>query len=906
MKKFYLILALALLTNLISLYGQCPPPGFPDAGNTCVQAPILCENLDGYCNEINNNNQTQSFPGCPGNVLNNDEWFAFYAGTTSISIQVTPSNCSQSGNMGLQAGIYSSCVSNPMDLQCPCSEDPFVLSSTNFVVGQVYWMVLDGCAGNVCDYSIDVISGSTVGAAPSNPGPITGNTTVCVGTTQGYSLAPVPAATIYTWSVTAPGMGTVTGTGPSINVNWGNTPGTAELCVLVSNACYPNPTPSCTTVEIVPRPTAMLSGSGAICQGSSTPVNLTVNFTGTGPWTFTPTLNGVPQTPITTSNNPHTFTVTQPGNWGLSAVSQPPGNGCTGTVSGTAVVAAINIAASAAPTATNCGLSTGSVNLTASNGTAPYTYIWSSGETTEDLSAVPGGTYTVTVTDNNGCTRTATATVADNPITFTVTPTIVANTTCIGGNGSISLGVSPAGTYTYIWGGGETTNSITGLVPGAYNVTVSAGGNCTQTQTYTINNNPNEPNATATTVQSTCDLPNGNINLSVTGGVTPYTFNWSTGATTQNLSGQLAGPYEVTVTGANGCTDVVNVNLANNNPPINLTGTVVANTTCIGGNGSISANAAPAGTYTYAWDNGATTPSITGLTPGTYVVTVSAGGTCTNSASFTINDNPNNPNANASTVASTCDLANGNINLGVSGGVTPYTFIWSTGATTQNLSGQLAGPYDVTVTGANGCTDVVNVNLANNNPPILLVPTIVSNTTCNGGNGSILVNPQPAGTYTFIWNTGATTNSLTGLLPGTYELTVSGGGSCTAEGSFTINDNPNLPNPNANPIVSTCDLANGSINVSVSGGQLPYMFNWSTGATTQNLANLAAGTYTLTVTGANGCSAVEEVTVDNDNPPFDIFNTTLPNTSCNTRTTGQRDKPLLGSATCLRALIQSP
>lgn len=107
MKIYYYLLVFFLAGLSVPLFAQCPPPGFPDAGNTCVQAPILCENLDGYCNEINNNNVSQNFPGCPGWTLNNDEWFAFFAGTDSISIQVTPSNCNQGQNMGLQAGVLS-------------------------------------------------------------------------------------------------------------------------------------------------------------------------------------------------------------------------------------------------------------------------------------------------------------------------------------------------------------------------------------------------------------------------------------------------------------------------------------------------------------------------------------------------------------------------------------------------------------------------------------------------------------------------------------------------------------------------------------------------------------------------------------------------------------------------------
>ena len=138
MRIFYLILLCVFALPGSHLFGQCPPTGFPDPGNTCPTAPILCENLDGYCATINNNNTSQPFPGCSGQyVLNNDEWFAFFAGTTSITIQVTPSNCSQNGNNeGLQGGISGACMTQVMDVQCQCTENPFILQSNNFVVGQ--------------------------------------------------------------------------------------------------------------------------------------------------------------------------------------------------------------------------------------------------------------------------------------------------------------------------------------------------------------------------------------------------------------------------------------------------------------------------------------------------------------------------------------------------------------------------------------------------------------------------------------------------------------------------------------------------------------------------------------------------------------------------------------------------
>lgn len=887
MKITLYTLFFCLFLNSQILDAQCPPPGFPQPGGNCPTAPILCENLDGYCATINNNNTTQTFPGCPGWQLNNDEWFAFFAGTTTISIQVTPSNCSSGGQQGLQGGIYAGCGPPwvAMDLQCACTENPFILSSTNFVVGQVYWIVLDGCAGNVCDYSIEVLEGSTVGFPPDDPGPITGPIEVCQGTSSAYSIAAVTGATIYNWTITPAGMGTVTGSGPTSTVNWGaNASGTATLCVDVANLCFPlsgAPLPNCIEIEVNPKPTATISGTGLVCGGTGNPATLTVTFTGEGPWSFIHMINNVPQPPIVTSDNPYTLEVTQPGTYTLQGVSST-GTGCVGTVSGTAVVTQATVTVAAVVTNSQCGLENGAINITPGGATAPYTYIWSSGQTTEDLTNIPAGNYTVTVTSANGCTAVQAITVGDNVIALNVTGVVVANTTCNGGNGSIDVSVNPAGTYTYNWSNGATTQDLTGLDPGTYTVTVSSGTTCTGTASFTINDNPNPPNITSVVVGTSCDFSNGSINVTVSGGVTPYTFMWGDGQITEDLTNIPAGSYSLTVTGANGCSSTANITVPNNNPPINITGTTVSNTSCnSNNNGSITINVTPPGTYTYTWSNGATTQNLTNLPPGTYTVTVSAGGTCTQTASFTVADNPNTPTITPIPVQSSCDLANGAINLSVTGGVPPYTFSWSNGATTQNINNILAGSYSVTVTGANGCTSTANVNVTNNNPPINVTATVMPNTNCNGnGNGSINVTVTPAGTYTYIWSNGATTQDLTNLPAGTYTVTVSAGGTCTQTASFTVPDDPNAPNITFTPLLSSCDLSNGGINVSVSGGVAPYTYSWSNGATTPSLSNILAGTYSLTVTGANGCTSVVNPTVSNNNPPINITSNIEPNTAC--------------------------
>ena len=760
---------------------------------------------------MNNNNVVQDFPGCPSNVLNNDEWFAFYAGTTSITIQVVPSNCNSGPFMGLQGGIYGQCISQIMDVQCQCTQNPFNLTSNNFVVGEIYWMVLDGCDGNVCDFEINVTSGSTVGAAPSAPGPIRGPIVACDGEDDDYSIDPPNAATIYNWTLSPP-LGTISGNDDDISIDWTSS-GTTQLCVQVANECYSNPATSCITITVDPELTATLSGSGVLCANNPGSVDLTVNFTGTPPWTFEYSINGNTQPPITTSQNPYTLQISQPGNISLESVTSGPGE-CEGNVSGRVTILLITITSTITTTAAICGQSNGAVDMSVQPVNGTYTYNWSNGATTQDLNNVLPGTYTVTITDANNCTATASATVAN-----------------------------------------------------------------------TVNN----PNITSVTTPSTCEQSNGDINITVTGATSPYTYIWSNGATTEDLNDILAGSYTVTVTGANGCSSTATISLTNDNPPISISGSITANTTCNGGNGSITITVTPAnsptGSYTYTWSNSGTGTTISNLTPGSYTVTVSAGGPCTQTATFTVPDQPNTPNISSTTTPSVCALSNGDINITVTGGVSPYTYNWSNGATTEDLNDVISGSYTVTVTGANGCTSTATISLTNDNPPISISGSITANTTCIGGNGSISItvtpNPPPTGSYTYIWSNGNTGTNLTNLTPGSYTVTVDGGGACTQTGTFTVPDQPNTPDLSPSTTPAHCGLSDGSASISASGGVPPYTYNWSTGGTGTSINNVPGGTYSVTVTGSNGCTGTASVTIPDNPVTFTIANTITPNTACN-------------------------
>lgn len=899
MRFLYTLSTVFFLQFSTTLFSQvCPPPGFPEPGDGCG-SPILCPDLDGYCATIDNNNVARSFPCCQGWQLNNDEWFGFFAGTTTISIQITPSNCSPGGLQGLQGAIYDNCPpnnpsgawcdDNQLAAQCECTEDPFLLSSSDFVVGEVYWIVLDGCSGNVCDYSVDVVEGSTVGFAPADPGAITGPSPICQGTSGSYEIPPVNGATQYTWTLTPASAGTMSGgTDEDVNVAWASGySGTAELCVSTSNLCFSNPTQSCFPVEVLAKPKATISGSGVFCAGAGGSADLTVTLTGDPDWEFVYAINGVQQPPVTTSSSPYIITATQAGTYTLVSVKSIDSDpDCAGTVMGAVTLTEVTLNPSATTVAAICGQDNGSVNFSITGGNAPYTYIWSSGQTTQDLSNVPPGIYDITVTDDNGCSTTFKATVDDVISNPTLTAAVTNNTTCINGNGAIDLSVSPTGTYNYTWSSGQTIQDLNNLTPGDYTVTVTQGLTCSATGTYTVADVPNLPTVTLTPVNSSCDFANGNLNATVTGGVAPYTYLWSGGQTTQNLSNVLAGNYSLTVTGANGCTASASADVNNVNPAINISAVPVANTTCNGGNGSINLTATP-GPYTYVWSNGQTNQDLTGLTPGDYTVTVSGGGTCTAEATFNVPDNPNLPMPTATATQTSCDFSNASINGSVSGGVAPYTYVWSNGATTEDLSNIPTGTYGLTVTGANGCTNILSIDVTNNNPPITVTATALPNTVCNATpNGSINVSVAPNGTYTYTWATGETTQDLSGLAPGSYTVTVSAGGTCTEVATFDVPANPNEPDITPVVINTSCDFSNGSINISVLGGTLPYSFLWSNGATSQNLSNLAAGTYNIVVTSANGCSRQIDVVVDNVNPLITLTATIQPNTSCNANATG--------------------
>ncbi|MGP8217501.1 MAG: PKD domain-containing protein [Bacteroidia bacterium] len=530
--------------------------------------------------------------------------------------------------------------------------------------------------------------------------------------------------------------------------------------------------------------------------------------------------------------------------------------GCVETANAT--VSGVTLTVTPSQTDDACfGGSTGSISLAASGGSTPYTYTWSSGQSTSSISGLTAGVYSYTVMEAGGCTNNGSITITQpTAVAPTATPTAAL---CNGGNGSITTSIT-GGTqaYTYVWSSGQTTSSITGPA-GPYTVTVTDAHGCTGTATATITQ-PTALAPTATATPAVCNGGDGSITTAGTSGGTPaYTYSWNSGQTTSTITA-AAGSYTVTVTDANGCVQIANATI--NQPTVLVPVAVATPALCNGADGSITTAGTAGGTpaYTYSWNSGQTTSSINDIA-GTYTVTVTDANGCKQTANATINQ----PTALVPVAVATDALCNGDngsiTTTGTTGGTPAYTYLWNNGLITSNITAA-AGSYTVTVTDANGCKQTANATITQ---PAVLVPVAVpAAALCYGGNGSITTTGTAGGTpaYTYSWNSGQTTSSIT-VPVGSYTVTVTDANGCTANASATITQPPQLRDSITSVTNVLCfGNSTGSLGAGVKGGTPGYKYSWApAGATNNPAANIPAGSYTLTVTDANGCTVTADTVI---------------------------------------------
>lgn len=353
------------------------------------------------------------------------------------------------------------------------------------------------------------------------------------------------------------------------------------------------------------------------------------------------------------------------------------------------------------------------------------------------------------------------------------------------GDASAILTANPAGgtssdSYAYAWSNGATSQSISGLTSGTYSVLVSTTiSQCQTSASYTVSE-PSQINiSSSNTMDNICDaIGEGSASVNVTGGEIPYTYLWSNNSTTNSISGLIAGDYSVTIADNIGCVH---------------TNTIIV--------GALS----------------------TTITP------------------------------NITIVLDTCASGVGKINTSPSGGIGSYTYTWSNGNTTQNISGLHWGSYTITISDSLGCKNISTpmVGVYTNT----IIPTLTSiPDTCTGNVGRAMSNPS-GGTYpySYMWTNGASTNNISSLASNNYSVTISDKNGCSVTSSVLVGIFTNTVTTVFTFTPADCHEANGSITALPGGGTNPYSYNWSSGNTLQTASNLLAGNYTVNITDKNGC-----------------------------------------------------
>lgn len=384
---------------------------------------------------------------------------------------------------------------------------------------------------------------------------------------------------------------------------------------------------------------------------------------------------------------------------------------------------------SLSPTDVSCySYGDGEIDLVLLDGTAPYEYLWSNGDTTQNIDSLFPGEYSVLVTDVFGCQGSGSAGITQ-PDTLMVQE-IHNNVSCYGvSDGNIDLSVS-GGTapYSYIWNNGANSQDLSAIIAGEYMAIVTDFNGCT----YDISINVDQPDSlviTGTVIDAVCEGANGGIDITPSGGTIPYNYLWSNGDTIQDIDSVTMGMYDVLVTDANGC-EAIYINTIDSYSVMTI-GRDIFHPLCFGGEGSIeitvSDGTAP---YSYEWSNGDTTDIITGIEAGFYSVTVTDANLCKESAQYELIEPDSLALDLVNTVYSTgdgvsgYDQQDGEIDLTVFGGSEPYSINWNIRDNDENpynLNGLGAGLYTVTVTDANGCTTIDTISITQ--PMDLEIPT---------------------------------------------------------------------------------------------------------------------------------------------------------------------------------------
>ncbi len=626
--------------------------------------------------------------------------------------------------------------------------------------------------------------------------------------------------------------------------------------------------PSCSTIAsvVITEPTVLTLDSAVTsvtCAGLTDGQATVIPSGGTTPYTFSwNTLPPSSASTITTGAGTYTAVVTDAAGCAedIEVILTEP--------------APLNVVASQMASVSCFGLSDGSASSTATGGTGAYTYSWTTipVQTTPAASSLSAGTYSVTITDANGCTATDTAIVGE-PAPLIASVQLVSNVTCFGNLDGVLSASATGGSqvYFFTWSNGGNTQSISNAGAGLHYVLVMDTAGCYDTASVFVN----EPDVLAISDSisnvSCFGLSDGQVILTVTGGTQAYTYSWSDGSVASTLTA-AAGNYTVTVTDANGCT--LSGSYTITEPAVLSVLTAAFDASCNGSCDGQVVAIIQGGTspYSYSW----TDPTISGaagldLCAGIYCVTATDDHGCTATVCDTVFE-PSPIVITSGSYTAHCDKSDGTAFVSVSGGTIPYTFLWQDGQTTDTAFAIPGGDHIITISDQYNCTRADTITVGNA-PGVVLSLQSVTDALCNDScNGSASVFASGSSTpYLYSWNTMPvqSDDSASALCAGSYEVIVYDAFGCTDTVDVNIGEPAEVQTQVTDP-TPICIGQSATITASASGGTAGYTYSWTpaggldvTVGPTVTATTSATTTYNVSVTDVNGCIAsTEEVFVN--------------------------------------------
>lgn len=429
-----------------------------------------------------------------------------------------------------------------------------------------------------------------------------------------------------------------------------------------------------------------------------------------------------------------------------------------------------------------------------------------------------------------------------------------------GSDGTVSVNATGGiGNVNYQWNTNATGQSINNLSAGNYAVTATdaLGNSAVSSITVSQPNSALVANGNAIDV-TTSGGSNGSIELSLTGGVPPYTCNWSNGATSENIYNLSAGNYSVVVNDNNNCTqtkyfvvdevDCSNIAVSLTANQISCNGEADGNITS-----SVTGGIPP---INYQWSNSNTnSPYLVGIAEGSYQLNITDGAGCTATNSVTLTEPAELLLTITKDNVSSFGGNDGAAYVVANGGTAPFSYAWSNGSNAANITNLVAGIYTIEVTDANGCSQTGSVVISNVNCNNLTVELSSNDVSCNNGNDGQLFSSVSGGNppYNYMWNNGNQTANINNLASNLYSLTVTDNLGCTTVIDYQVEE-PAVLSTSVDVVNESMAGANdGQASVNVIGGYPPYQYMWSTGETESSISALTPGNYNITITDANGC-----------------------------------------------------